>query len=176
MKKKNDVRRITKNAIMLTLFCLIGMISIPIGPNIKLSLQLLILYIICLTAESAIDCTVVSLLYLIIGLFIPVYAGFTSSFASPTFGYVISFVVISPIIYFFNKITKLNPIIRMIIACLVGLIICYVIGTIYMMFYLSLSLKETLFISVVPYIPFDLIKIFLAIQITIPLQKRFISD
>ena len=163
MKRKLGIERITKNGIMLALLCVLGMISIPLGPNIKLSLQLLVVYIICLTASSVIDCTTISLLYLLLGLFLPIYAGFNSSI-SPTFGYVISFVVISPIIYFINKIPKIIPFLRMFIACITGLIVCYFIGTIFMMFYLSLGLKEVLLISVVPYIPFDLIKIFIAIH------------
>lgn len=159
---------------MLALFCVFGMISIPLGTNIKLSLQLLILYIICLTSSSVIDCLVVSSLYLVIGLFLPVYAGFNSSI-SPTFGYIISFVVISPIIFYINKIPNMAPKLRMILACLTGLIICYIIGTIYMMIYLSLDIKSVVLISVVPYIPFDLIKILLATNIVSKLPEKIIN-
>lgn len=160
------VKRITKNALMLALFCVVGMFSIPLGANIKVSLQLLILFIICLTADSVIDCLIVSSLYLLIGLFLPVYAGFNAG-VSPTFGYVISFVVISPIIYFMNKIPKIYPPVRMALACLAGLIVCYAIGTIFMMLYLSWDLGKTLLISVVPYLPFDFTKILLAVLIVL---------
>ena len=57
---KNIVRRITKNAIMLALLCTIGMFSLPLGDNIKVSLQLLMVFIIALTAETVIDSLIVT--------------------------------------------------------------------------------------------------------------------
>ena len=52
---KNIIRRITKNAIMLSLLCVIGMFALPLGDNIKVSLQLLMVFIIGLTASSVVD-------------------------------------------------------------------------------------------------------------------------
>ncbi|MCR5506011.1 MAG: biotin transporter BioY [Bacilli bacterium] len=169
--KQVAIRRITKNALMLALFCVVGMFSIPLGANIKVSLQLLILFIICLTADHVLDCIIVSSLYLVLGLFLPFYAGFSAGI-SPTFGFVISFVVISPIIYFMNKIPKIYPPIRMGLACLGGLIICYIIGSVFMMFYLNWDLGKTLMVSVVPYIPFDIAKIILAVLVVLALPKN----
>lgn len=163
------VRRITKDAVLLALICVVGMFSIPLGENIKVSLQLLVVFIICLTADSFIDCLFITSLYLLMGLFLPIYAGFSSGI-TPTFGYVISFVVISPAIYFLNKI-KLHPILRMSIACVGGLILCYTIGTIFMMFYLQWDLGKTLLVSVVPYIPFDIAKIVIAVAVVSLLPK-----
>ena len=168
--KKMTVRRISKNAVMLALLCLIGMFSIPLGANIKVSLQLLMVYLICLTAESFIDPLIITSLYLLLGLFAPIYAGFSSGI-TPTFGYVISFVVISPIIYFINKIPKMNKILRMSIACLSGLIVCYATGTLFMCLYLSWDLGKTLLVSVVPYLPFDVAKIVIAVLVMLLLPQ-----
>lgn len=156
---------------MLALMCVVGMFSIPLGANIKVSLQLLMVFLICLTAESFIDCLIITSLYLALGLFLPFYAGFASGI-SPTFGYVISFIVISPIIYFMNKIPKIYPPLRMFLACLAGLIICYLIGTIFMMLYLRWSFVTTLTVSVVPYLPFDFAKIVIAILVVLLLPKN----
>lgn len=171
--KNLTTRRIAKDGLMLALMCLMGMFSIPIGDNIKVSLQLLMVYIICLTAESCIDCLVITSLYLLLGLFLPFYAGFSAGI-TPTFGYVISFVVISPIIYFINKINKINSLLRMPLACVAGLIVCYIVGTIFMMLYLSWDLSTTLLVSVVPYIAFDVAKIVVAIAIVklLPLRQN----
>ena len=160
---------------MLALMCIIGMFSIPLGANIKVSLQLLMVFIICFTLPSVIDCIFIMALYLLLGLFMPIYAGF-NAVISPTFGYVISFVVISPVIYFINKIPKIPSILRMIIACLIGLIICYFIGTLFMMLYLKWDIQTTLLVSVVPYIPFDILKIVLAILIVMVLPKNLINQ
>lgn len=164
MNKGITVQRICKNAVMLALMCIVGMFSIPLGANVKVSLQLLMVFLICLLSESFIDCLIVTSLYLLLGLFLPFYAGFSAGI-SPTFGFVISFIIISPVIYFLNKVPKIYPPIRMFIACFVGLIICYLIGSLFMMFYLKWDFIPTLTVSVVPYIPFDIAKIVIAVLV-----------
>lgn len=164
-------KRITRNAIMLAFLCVIGMFAVPLGDNIKLSLQLLLVFIIGLTAYSVFDAIIITALYLLIGLFLPVYAGFSVGI-SPTFGYVISFVVIVIPLYFLNKLKIKNSVIRMGIACVVSLIVCYAIGTAFFCWYLDMSFKNALFVSVYPYIPFDIIKIIIAIIIVQLLIKK----
>ena len=168
---KNIVRRITKNAIMLALLCTIGMFSLPLGDNIKVSLQLLMVFIIALTAETIIDSLIVTSLYLVLGLFMPIYAGFSAGI-TPTFGFVISFVVIVVPMYFLNKLKIKNQFVRMGIACFVGLILCYAIGATFLMLYLHLGIEKALLIAVVPYIPFDIAKIIIAILVVSLLPKK----
>ena len=165
------VKRITRNAIMLALLCVIGMFSLPLGDNVKVSLQLLMVFIIALTSISVFDALIVTSLYLLLGLFMPIYAGFMTGI-TPTFGFVISFVVIVIPIYFSNKLKIKNQFIRMGIACFVGLIICYIIGTLFLAFYLHLDIKKALLIAVVPYIPFDVAKIIIATLVVSLLPKR----
>ena len=174
MDRSAYIKRITRNAIMLALLCAVGMFAIPLGDNIKVSLQLLMVFIIGLTAYSFIDTLIVTSLYLAIGLFMPIYAGFNAGI-SPTFGFVISFVVISLPLYFLNKLKIKNQFIRMGLACLVSLIVCYVIGSVFMMLYLNISIEKALLISVVPYLPFDIAKIIIAILVVSLLPKRVIS-
>ena len=171
MNKNTQIKRMTRNAIMLAMMCVVGMISLPLGENIKVSLQLLIVFIIGLTAISFIDALIITFLYLVIGLFIPVYAGFSAGI-SPTFGFVISFVVISPIIYFLNKLKIKNQFIRMGLACLVALLVCYAIGTLFLALYLKLDIQKALLISVVPYVPFDIVKMVIAILVVSLLPKK----
>ena len=171
MNKNTQIKRMTRNAIMLAMMCVVGMISLPLGENIKVSLQLLIVFIIGLTAISFIDALIITFLYLVIGLFIPVYAGFSAGI-SPTFGFVISFVVISPIIYFLNKLKIKNQFIRMGLACLVALLVCYAIGTLFLALYLKLDIQKALLISVVPYVPFDIVKMVIAILVVSLLSKK----
>ena len=172
MDKISTVQRLTKNAILLALMCVIGMFSLPLGDNIKVSLQLLMVFIIGLTASSFIDSVVVTGLYLLLGLFLPIYAGFNAGI-SPTFGFVISFPVICVPIYFLNKLKIKNQFIRMSIACLVALIICYTIGTLFLNFYLNIGVEKALLIAVVPYIPFDIAKIVIAELVVSLLPKKY---
>ena len=167
------VRRITKNAIMLALLCTIGMFALPLGDNIKVSLQLLVVFIIGLTATSVFDAIIVTGLYLVLGLFMPIYAGFTAG-PSPTFGFVISFVVIVIPLYILNKLKIKNQFIRMGIACFAALLLCYIIGTVFLALYLKLGIEKALLVAVVPYIPFDIAKIIIAILVVSLLPKKTI--
>ena len=166
------VKRITKNAIYLALMCVIGMFAVPLGDNIKVSLQLLIVFIIGLTATSFVDTLIITGIYLGLGMFLPIYAGFNAGI-TPTFGYVISFVVISIPLFFLNKLPIKNDFIRIGLACLVSLIIVYIIGTLFLMFYLNLSIEKALLFSVVPYIPFDIAKIVIATLVVKLLPKQY---
>lgn len=167
------VRRITKNAIMLALLCTIGMFALPLGDNIKVSLQLLMVFIIGLTATSVFDAIIVTGLYLVLGLFMPIYAGFSANI-SPTFGFVISFVVIVIPLYFLNKLKIKNQFIRMGIACFAALLLCYIIGTVFLALYLKLGIEKALLVAVVPYIPFDIAKIIIATLVVSLLPKKTI--
>ena len=165
------VKRISSNAIMLAMLCVIGMFSLPLGDNIKVSLQLLMVFIIGLTSISVIDAIIVTSLYLLLGLFMPIYAGFSAGI-TPTFGFVISFVVIVIPLYFLNKLKIKNQFIRMGIACFVALVICYFIGTLFLSLYLHLDIRKALLIAVVPYLPFDVAKIVIATLVVSLLPKR----
>ena len=156
---------------MLALLCIIGMFSLPLGDNVKVSLQLLMVFIIALTSISVFDAIIVTGLYLLLGLFMPIYAGFRAGI-TPTFGFVISFVVIVVPIYFLNKLRIKNQFVRMGIACFVGLILCYSIGTLFLGFYLHLDIRKALLVAVVPYIPFDIAKIIIATLVVSLLPKK----
>ena len=171
MNQATVIKRITRNAVMLALMCVIGMVAIPLGDNVKVSLQLLIVLIIGLTAESFIDGVIVTGLYLLLGFFMPIYAGFKAGI-TPTFGFVISFVVIVIPLYFLNKLKIKNQFIRMGLACFVALIICYAIGFLFLKFYLDIDYKKALLIAVVPYIPFDIAKIIIATLVVSLLPKK----
>ncbi len=173
MEKTNAIRRITKNAIMLAMLCIIGMFSIPLGDNIKVSLQLLMAFIIGLTIDAFYDGIIITGLYLALGMFAPIYAGFNAG-VTPTFGFVISFVVIAPLLYFLNKLPITNQFVRMSIACVVSLIVCYFIGSLFLALYLHLDIQKALLIAVVPYVPFDIAKIVIAVLVVSILNKRSI--
>lgn len=171
MNKNVSIKRITRNAIYLAILCIVGMFALPLGDNVKVSLQLLIVFIIGLTATSFVDTLIVTSLYLLLGLFLPIYAGFRAG-VTPTFGFVISFVVIAFPLYFFNKLKIKNQFVRMGMACSISLLIVYVIGTLFLMIYTNLSIEKALLLAVVPYIPFDIAKIIIATLVVSLLPKR----
>ena len=153
-----SVKRISKDAILLALLCVTGMFAIPFGENVKVSMQLLTLFIIFGISDKLIDKIIIPSLYLVIGLFIPVYAGFQAGI-TPTFGFVISFTVAGIPFHFIYKYLKINIIARYVLACFVSLLLVYFIGTLYLMLYLNINLVQALLIAIVPYLPFDIGKI-----------------
>ncbi len=161
MSETNWTRRIAKDGVLLALLCVIGMFSIPLGDNIKVSLQLYAVMLLCFLVDGFLDALLITGCYLLMGLILPVYAGFNSGI-TPTFGYVIGFVLASPVYYFMNRI-PIHKIPRLILSCLAGTLLVYVSGTVFMMLYLQWDLGKTLMVSIVPYLPFDAIKIALVI-------------
>ena len=161
MKNVNWTHRIAKDGILLAFLCVVGMFSIPLGDNVKVSLQLYAVILLCFLVDGFLDAMLVSGCYLLMGLLLPIYAGFSSGI-SATFGFVIGFVIASPAYYFLAKL-PLFKLIRLIISGIGGTLIVYACGTLFMMFYLNWGLGTTLLVSVVPYLPFDAIKIALAI-------------
>lgn len=159
-----NVKRITKDAILLALFVVIGMFSIPLGDNIKVSLQFMILIIIFSLSDGLLDAILIPTLYLLLGLIAPIYAGFMSGI-TPTFGFVLSFPIIAIPFYLLMRFLKFNFYIKFIIASSISLLIVYLIGSLFMMFYLKIDLGYTLLIAVIPYIGFDIIKIILSMFI-----------
>ena len=149
MKNTNTIKRITKNAIMLAMLCVIGMFSLPLGDNIKVSLQLLMVFIIGLTVATFYDGMIITGLYLLLGLVAPIYAGFSV-----------------------DKLPIKNQFLRMSIACVVSLFICYIIGALFLALYLHLDIQKALLIAVVPYVPFDIAKIVIAVLVVSILNKR----
>ena len=161
MKETNWTRRIAKDGVLLALLCVIGMFSIPLGDNIKVSLQLYAVMLLCFLVDGFLDAIIITGCYLLMGLVLPIYAGFNAGITA-TFGYVIGFVLASPVYYFMNKI-PIHKIPRLLLACLAGTLIVYISGTLFMMFYLSWDIGKTWMVSIVPYLPFDGIKIALVI-------------
>ena len=82
------------------------------------------------------------------------YAGFIAGI-TPTFGFVIAFTVAGIPFHFIYKYLKINITVRYIIACLASLIVVYIIGTLFLMFYLNVDITKALMIAIVPYLPFD---------------------
>lgn len=158
------VRRIAKDGIFLALLCVTGMLAIPMGDNIKVSLQFLTLLIIFSLSDHLVDAIIIPALYLAVGLLIPVYAGFTIGI-TPTFGFVIAFPLASIPFYFIIKYININFYIRFILAALSSLLVIYIGGVIFMMPYLNISLEKVLLIAVVPYLGFDAIKIAIALLV-----------
>lgn len=112
-------------------------------------------------------------IYVIIGAIgLPVFSGFSGGVGKlmgPTGGYIIGFIFTALVYWLITKLFG-NKTLIMVIAMLAGLVVCYVLGTIWFVYIMSNSGKSMTFVAalllcVVPYIIPDLIKIALAVLV-----------
>ena len=152
-------------ALMTAVTCVLGPLSIPLPFSpvpISLTNFAIFLAIFILGMKSG---TISFIIYLLLGAVgVPVFSSFRGGFqvlAGPTGGYLIGFIFLALIMGFaldhFDR--KLVP---TIIGMIIGMVVCYAFGTVWLAKLLSLSFKEGLMMGVIPYLPGDAAKIIIA--------------
>jgi len=106
------------------------------------------------------------LIYILLGITgIPVFSNFKggpSVIAGPTGGYIISFPIIALVVGLILENRKRISRINMFGAMVVGLLICYIIGTVHLALVSNLNLIKAITAGVITFLPFDIIKLFIA--------------
>lgn len=152
-------------ALMTAVTCVLGPLSIPLPFSpvpISLTNFAIFLAIFVLGMKSG---TISFIIYLLLGAVgVPVFSSFRGGFqvlAGPTGGYLIGFIFLALIMGFaldhFDR--KLVP---TIIGMIIGMVVCYAFGTVWLAKLLSLSFKEGLMMGVIPYLAGDAAKIIIA--------------
>ena len=152
-------------ALMTAVTCVLGPLSIPLPFSpvpISLTNFAIFLAIFILGMKSG---TISFIIYLLLGAVgVPVFSSFRGGLqvlAGPTGGYLIGFIFLALIMGFaldhFDR--KLVP---TIIGMIIGMVVCYAFGTVWLAKLLSLSFKEGLMMGVIPYLAGDAAKIIIA--------------
>ena len=161
-KKKKTYHLVTA-ALMAALMCILGPLSVPIGP-IPVSLTILVISF-ALYLLGAKWGTVSVLVYLLLGAIgLPVFSGFAGGLqklAGPTGGYLIGFIFLAIVAGLFMEKSDYK-IVWSVIGLVLGIAIAYLFGTAWFMFQTKSALSYALSVCVLPFIPFDAIKIILA--------------
>lgn len=167
---KKVIKDISISALYIALLIVGSYISVPVG-YIKFTLQLLVVFVIANTTSLK-NGIVILTLYILMGLLgIPVFANFQGGIyyaISPTFGFVVGFYVVIIIIHLLNA----KNFIQTVISFVVSLVALYIIGVAYGAFTLNIlgdkgyDFHKLMMTFVVPYIPFDLLKIVAAIVVS----------
>lgn len=173
MTIKQNAKGLTTTAMMAAVLCILGPMTIPIGPvpvtlaNLAIFLTVYILG----TKRGAIAC----LLYILIGLVgLPVFSGFSggvTKLAGPTGGYIIGYLpmaVTAGLIISGREDRKLLCIAGMELATW----ILYLLGTAWLAFSAGMTFGKALEIGVIPFIVLDLIKIVICAYLGPILKKR----
>lgn len=163
---------LTRIALCCALLAVCAWIAVPFDPPFTLQTFAVFLCVGLLGSKHAF---VAVLCYLVLGAAgVPVFAGFRGGVAQlvgPTGGYLIGFLIAVLITGYLPK--KLPLFARM----LFGLLACYIFGSAwYCVLYLGDAgaggIWTALLRCVVPFVPFDVLKLFLASKATAILQKR----
>lgn len=163
--QKIKTKQMVLIALMTAVTCVLGPLSIPLPFSpvpISLTNFAIFLAIFVLGMKNG---TISFIIYLLLGAVgVPVFSSFRGGLqvlAGATGGYLIGFIFLALIMGFaldhFDR--KLVP---TIIGMIIGMVVCYAFGTVWLAKLLSLSFKEGLMMGVIPYLPGDAAKIIIA--------------
>lgn len=153
-------------------------ISIPLGV-IPLTLQTFSVFL-CAYLLTPSQCFLCIGVYLLMGLLgLPVFAsgGGLAYIIQPSFGFLLSFVVVTPLLSAISRIYELNFGLKLFCLSLLALAIIYLIGSSYMLFVfhtvmeVEKSISQILSLAVIPFLFNDTLSLFLAMLISRRLIK-----
>ena len=176
-KTRIGVKTIAVTALMAAVLCILGPLSIPIGP-VPLSLTLVGVYL-CAYILGAKRGTLAVFIYMLLGAVgLPVFSGFAGGPAKlfgPTGGYIVGFLLTAFICGTFIGISDRShgaaAIVIQVVGMLIGLAACYLLGTIWFMIQAHVTFVEALGTCVIPFVAFDLIKIALGMALGLTIRK-----
>ncbi|MDD2497140.1 MAG: biotin transporter BioY [Desulfitobacteriaceae bacterium] len=157
------LRTMTTAALFAALTAILSQIAVPLPfTPVPVTLQSLAVFLTAVILGSKRGALAI-VLYTLMGLVgLPVFAQGEAGLGvllGPKGGYIFGFILAAFIIGRIAEKTKELSYIKIFGSMVVGMIIYYVIGWVQIKFVLDISFKEAFSIGVVPFIPFDLIKI-----------------
>ncbi len=169
----HNVQTMALTAVMTALLCILGPLSVPIGP-VPVSLGLFGIFLssaILGTRKGTFSC----LLYLLLGLCgLPVFSGFSgglSKLMGPTGGYLFGYIFTSVLTgYCFDRFA--DSVALTALGMLAGLIICYLFGTLWLSFSAHMEFTKALAVGVLPFILLDIAKLLAALFIGKTVRRR----
>ena len=175
-----DLVRIGLFTALMVVFAQIA-IPLPISPvPLTLSTFAIFLSSSLLPPQSAI---MVQILYILLGLIgFPVFAGFKSGVPvlfGPTGGYIVSYLFMAPVISILSSSLSKQAVLKKTarislpyaFSYIVSMILCYLFGSVWLMFYIGTPFSNVLALAVAPYLLADSLKIILCAAIAPSLKK-----
>lgn len=182
-QKGGAVYSLVSIGVMAALTSILSILQIPIGP-VPVTLSVLAI-LLCVYVLGATGGTAAVFIYLLLGLAgLPVLAGGTAGPAKllgPTGGFMIGYIpfaLISGLLIDLatskEALPKMTSLLLQIGGMVLGLLVLYIFGTVWFLFRYaeSTTFSAALKLCVIPFIPFDLLKILLAYFLGGTLRKR----
>lgn len=166
-------KRLIICAFFTAIICVIAPFCVMIGP-VPITFTLFALAL-CAFVQGSSKAAIATMVYILVGIIgMPVFSGFKGGFGaimSPTGGFVFSYVFVVLILGCCMK-TKRKSVIVML--CISALAVCYACGTIWYMFIASSDAITALMLCVVPFIPFDVIKLYAAYAVSKAVKEKMV--
>lgn len=169
-----SLQQITQIALMAAVICILAPFKIPlIFTPIPLTLGVFAV-LLCAYLFPPFFALFAVFIYLCLGLVgLPVFTGFQSGFSvlvGPTGGYLIGYL---PLVWISSYFIQHNPKewIKF-LGMFLGLILLYALGTIWFSISKSMSITQAVFLTALPFIPFDILKIILAYLVGKSVRER----
>ncbi len=175
MKEKSKLYQMAVIAVVVAVICVVSPFSIPIGPvPISLSILAVLIGIYALGMKRA---AIACIIYILLGLVgLPVFSGFTGGPAKlfgPTGGYIIGYIFLALIAGWFMDHFDAKPL-PSFLGMVLGVAVCYAFGTIWLAFQAKMTAEAALMAGVIPFIPFDIAKIIIALILGTQIRKALI--
>ena len=172
----NKTNKLVLAALTAAIMCILSPISIPLGGGVGISLGIFVVLLTSYILEAPM-CVVSCGIYLLIGLLgLPVFAGFNGgvgAFVGPTGGFLVGYILVALLAGVFVKIGR-GKILIFIPGAVVGLLICYLMGTLWYMHVMKVELVPAIIVCVLPYVIFDLVKIAIVCIVGPILKKNIV--
>ncbi len=164
-------KKLVMCAVFTSVICIFAPFAIMIGPvPVTFTLFALALSAFCTGSVNAAISVAVYILIALAGM--PVFSGFKSGFSaimSPVGGFIFSYVFVVLILGLCTKAKKKHHIL---LLCSLALVVCYVFGTLWYMLITKVNALTALTMCVIPFIPFDVLKLYAAYQLARVIRKR----
>lgn len=173
MTQTFSTRRLAMMALFSAILCILGPMSIPIGP-VPISMTN---FGVCLAAFllGPIDAAISVVVYLVLGIVgLPVFSGAMGGLgkvAGPTGGYLVGFIFLALVAGFF-VIKWPKNVVMQVVGMVVGTIVLYAFGTAWFCIQMDMGVIKALGLCVFPFLIGDAAKIAVATLISVPLKKQ----
>ncbi|MCI8893487.1 MAG: biotin transporter BioY [Lachnospiraceae bacterium] len=181
MKKMTTAELVTI-ALVAAILCILAPISIPVGFTpipITLGWFAVVMAGIVLGGKKG---TVCVLIYILLGAAgLPVFSGYSGGFQKilgPSGGYLWGYLFLAWLTGCFAEMGGRNlaqMMRRTAVGAVLGAVICYAFGTVWMGVQLHMTPMEALWAGVIPFVPLDAAKTVLALAACCPLRQRLVS-
>ncbi len=174
--KKQHASRLTATALMAAVMCVLGPLSLPIGA-VPISLTN---FVVCLAAwllGPRLGAASVAVYLMLGAVGLPVFSGYGGGLAKllgPTGGYLIGFIAQAAIGGWAVERTGGRPVLSG-LGMAAGIAVSYAFGTAWFIVQMGCTLPYALGVCVLPFIPFDLVKVAASSVIGSMVRRRLLD-